>query len=79
MQWLFKLCLSRTPTPQEQQRLLTLLTDAQQTYQADSAQALKLATDPLGPLPANQKAHDLAAWTTVANVVINLDEFVMRR
>jgi len=79
MQWLFKLCLSRAPTAPEQQRLLALLTDAQQTYQADNAQALKLATDPLGPLPANLKAHDLAAWTTVANVVINLDEFVMRR
>lgn len=79
MQWLFKLCLSRSPTAPEQQRLLALLTDAQQTYQADNAQALKLATDPLGPLPANLKAHDLAAWTTVANVVINLDEFVMRR
>ena len=70
---------SRAPTAPEQQRLLALLTDALQTYQADHAQALKLATEPLGPLPASLKAHDLAAWTTVANVVINLDEFVMRR
>lgn len=79
MQWLFKLCLSRAPTAPEQQRLLALLTDAQRTYQTDNAKALKLATDPLGPLPPTLKAPDLAAWTTVANVVINLDEFVMRR
>jgi hypothetical protein len=79
MQWLFKLCLSRAPTAPEQQRLLALLSDALKTYQADSTLALKLATDPLGPLPPTLKASDLAAWTTVANVVINLDEFVMRR
>ena len=41
--------------------------------------ALKMATDPLGPAAKEADVSDLAAWTTVANVVMNLDEFLMRR
>jgi hypothetical protein len=42
-------------------------------------EALKLATDPLGPLPENADAVKMAAWTTIANVLLNLDETLMRR
>ena len=35
--------------------------------------AVALATEPLGPLPAGMDPADLAAWTTVANVLLNLD------
>ena len=79
MQWLFKLCLARDPTAQEQQRLMQLHRESLQTFQADTPRAQQLATDPLGPLPSGMTAPDLAAWTTVANVIMNLDEFVMRR
>jgi hypothetical protein len=33
-----------------------------------------MATDPLGALPEGMNAPELAAWTVVANVVLNLDE-----
>jgi hypothetical protein len=38
-----------------------------------------MATDPLGPLPTSLDADvaDLAAWTVVANVLLNLDETFM--
>ena len=39
----------------------------------------KLATDPLGPLPPGADAADLAAWAVVANVLLNLDETLMKR
>jgi hypothetical protein len=37
-----------------------------------------MASDPLGPLPEGGNAAELAAWTTVCNVLLNLDEFLTR-
>jgi hypothetical protein len=39
--------------------------------------AIKLATDPIGPLPDGADKLELAAWTTLCNVILNLDEFLM--
>jgi hypothetical protein len=38
-----------------------------------------MATDPLGPVPTDLTIgiDDLAAWTVVANVILNLDETFM--
>ena len=33
-----------------------------------------MATDPLGPLPPEMNAVDMAAWSVVGNVLLNLDE-----
>ena len=76
---MFKLCVSREPTPKERSTLEGLHDEALAAYRSDPAQALKMATDPLGPAPKDADITQLAAWTTVANVVMNLDEFVMRR
>ena len=38
-----------------------------------------MATEPLGPAPDGSDLADLAAWTVVANVLLNLDETLMRR
>ncbi len=43
------------------------------TYQADPAAATKLATIPLGKLPEGSDAAEMAAWTVVSNVLLNLD------
>ena len=40
--------------------------------------AAALATDPIGPLPDGADAADLAAWTAVANVLLNLDAVLTR-
>jgi hypothetical protein len=42
-------------------------------YRQAPEEAVKLATEPLGPLPAGMEADELAAWTVVANVILNLD------
>ena len=33
-----------------------------------------MATEPLGPAPNGADIADLAAWTVVSNVLLNLDE-----
>jgi len=37
------------------------------------------ATQPLGPLPAGMEPVDLAAWTVIGNVLLNLDETFAKR
>ncbi len=75
----FLLCTSRPPLDAELDSLLNLLHEAKQQLAADQAAALKLATEPLGPLPAGADAVELAAWTSVCNVLLNLDEVLMKR
>ena len=75
----FRLVLSRQPTAAEIDRLVTLHGEALAEYAAAPDDAKKMATDPLGPPPADVQADmaDLAAWTVVANVILNLDEAFM--
>jgi hypothetical protein len=53
--------------------LVKLYEDELVRYRQDAKAAQKLATDPLGPLPPGMDAAELAAWTVVANVLLNLD------
>jgi hypothetical protein len=59
--------------------LETLYSKSLERFQADSAKAMDAATKPLGPLPKGADAAELAAWTMVANVLLNLDETLMKR
>jgi hypothetical protein len=76
---MFKLCVSREPTTKEITALTRLHDESLTSYQTDLEAAAKMANDPIGPAPKDANLPDLAAWTTVANVVMNLDEFLMRR
>lgn len=76
---MFRLCLAREPMANELTTLTQLHAESLAMYRADAAAATKMATEPLGPVEAGADVAELAAWTAVANVVMNLDEFVMRR
>ncbi|MGB8167572.1 MAG: DUF1553 domain-containing protein, partial [Chthoniobacteraceae bacterium] len=68
-----RLCLGR-PAADAQLKTLTALYDNElAAYRNDAAAATKLATDPLGALPEGADAAEMAAWTVVANVLLNLD------
>jgi len=41
--------------------------------------AEQMATQPLGPADKGTDLPALAAWTAVSSVIMNLDEFLMRR
>ena len=78
LKFALKLCTARPPEDAQVKTLAALYESELATYRADSAAAADLATKPLGPLPANADAAELAAWTVVANVLLNLDEVITR-
>jgi hypothetical protein len=68
----FRLCLGRMPEPGEIERLLALYNQELDHFRADGKAAQAIA----GPTaaPASADTAELAAWTVVANVLLNLDE-----
>ena len=73
----FQLALSRHPNPRESEALTKLYHESRNELSSDNDRAIKLATEPIGPLPANADPIELATWTTICNVILNLDEFLM--
>jgi mono/diheme cytochrome c family protein len=71
---LFRRCLSRAPSDAEVSRLLALFEREYQHYRQEPSAAKEMATSHLGPAPTGTDLSELAAWTVVANVVLNLDE-----
>ena len=61
------------------QRLIALHDTVLATYRQDEKKAVEMATNPIGPVPNGADVADLAAWTAVANTLLNLDETVMKR
>jgi hypothetical protein len=75
----FRTVLSRPPSDTELKRLVDLLEKARQKYAADPVKATAIPTKPLGPAPKGTDVAELAAWTVVANVLLNLDETLAKR
>lgn len=71
----FRLCLARQPRPLELHRLVGFYEQAKADYLAKPEQAKEMAG--AGSAPPNEIAN-LAAWTAVGNVLLNLDETLMR-
>ncbi len=79
IEYAFQLCVSRDPYDNELKTLAKLYDETAAMLAGDPQSAIELATDPLGPLPPDASAVELAAWTVVANVIMNLDEYLMRQ
>ena len=75
----FRMVLARTPSDKEVQRLIALHDEALAIYKLDPKKAADMATNPIGPVPSGADVAELAAWTTVAGVLLNLDETLMKR
>jgi len=74
----FRLCVARAPRPQETKRLVALYEQELAEYKQDPTAAKKLATGNLGDPPKGVSMEALAAWTVVANVILNLDETITK-
>ena len=68
-----KLCLARPGNDVQIRTLVKLYQSELAHYRGDLPNAMKMATNPLGPLPEGMDTAELAAWTVVANVLLNLD------
>jgi mono/diheme cytochrome c family protein len=73
-----ELALIRPATPQEIAVFAKLFESRRAYYGTHPQEAVKLATDPIGPVPAGSDPAELAAYTAVGNVILNLDEFITR-
>jgi len=74
LKYAYRLALSRLPKQAEMDVLMTVLNQQRAAFHKDPAAAMKLLS--VGESKRNEKldAGELAAWTTVASVVLNLDE-----
>ncbi|HMJ89521.1 MAG TPA: DUF1553 domain-containing protein, partial [Candidatus Acidoferrum sp.] len=74
----FRLATSRKPTKDEAKILLDVLQQQLATYKADNESAKKLLS--VGAFKAKESldVSELAAWTTVASMMLNLDETITK-
>ena len=72
----FRLATTRKPTGQESKVLRTLLDQRIVSFRADPRSALELLSVGESPRDPRLDPVELAAWTTVASVIFNLDETV---
>jgi hypothetical protein len=75
----FRRVLARVPAESETRPLVTLYQESRKTYAAAPDRAAALIKNAENSQPANVPPAELAAWTTVANVLLNLDETLMKR
>jgi len=74
----FRLVLARNPQPREVDRLLALFQSERTHYQADPKAAAKMSGLGTDKAPAGLDTADMAAWTVVANILLNLDEAITK-
>ena len=75
----FRLTLSRLPHESELDHLVNLYDQSLTCFRQNAEDAKRMATEPLGPPDKDSDIAELAAWTVVSNVLLNLDESVMKR
>jgi hypothetical protein len=73
----FEEALARTPTPKERDSLLAFLGKVRAEYRQRPDDAKRLPRVGIAPAP-NADPIELAAWTNVCRVVLNLHETITR-
>jgi len=74
----FRLCLARTPTQKEADRLAALYQREVANFDEHPIAAANMATSESAAAPSSMRVSELAAWTVVANVLLNLDEMITK-
>ena len=79
MTYAFRLCTSRPPGAFELQRQLLLLQQQRKHFAGQTAAAVYVAATDLNHLPPDVDLHEIAAWTMVSRVLLNLDETITKQ
>lgn len=79
LRYAYLLAACRPPEDAELETLRALYNDGVDHFSKDGAVALAMATDPLGPAPPASDPAELASWTVVSNVLLNMDEILTKR
>ncbi len=74
----FQKALARPVKPREQKSLLEFLTAQREHYGADKDEAVKLMHVGIFPISGGTSPTELAAWTQVCRVILNLQETITR-
>ena len=74
----FRLCTARMPSEQEVAILLRIFDQNLSRYRQNPAAAEKLISVGESPRPASVDAAELAAWTAIGNLLLNLDETITK-
>lgn len=74
----FRLCLARPPRDAELKRLVGFYETARSEYADDPEKARLMVTQSGEPAEEGAQTIELAAWTAVGNVLLNLDEILMK-
>jgi hypothetical protein len=77
VRYAFELATQRPPKPEEAAVLLSVYKAEQETYREDTAAAQALVEVGESPVPEADPA-ELAAWSTVTSVLLNLDETITK-
>jgi hypothetical protein len=75
--WIFREATSRRPSPEETRVLVELLERRLEHYRQKPAEAAQLIAIGASQ-PAKVDPSELAAWTTVASTILNLDETITK-
>ena len=78
LKWAWQQVLQRDPRAPETATALGVLNDNRKVYQADPKAAEDLLKTGIAPVPAGLDKTELAAWTHVARVLLNLHETITR-
>jgi hypothetical protein len=78
IRWALTLALARTPSGSQIEPLVELLAAERLQFAANADAAKKLAGSDTQPLPPEADPVELAAWTVLANVLLNLDGVLMK-
>jgi hypothetical protein len=74
----FRVCTGRKPDDLELQKLLALLDDQKKYFAGRTAAAVYVTTRDLTEIPDDLDLHQVAPWTIVARVLLNMDETITR-
>jgi hypothetical protein len=76
--WAWQQALQRDPTAEERKTISALLNERLAAYRSDAKAAEELLNVGLAPRPPTLDKAELAAWTHVARVLLNLHETITR-